>query len=61
MAEADAEDRHPPDEVGHGGRGPRQGRGVARAVGEEHPVGLERQHVVGRRAGRHHRDAARAW
>ena len=60
MAEADAEDRHTPHEVGHGGRRTGQGGGVTRAVGEEHAVGLEREHVVGRRSGRHHRDGAQS-
>ena len=58
VAEADAEDRHAPDEVGHRRRRTREGGGVARAVGEEHAVGLEGQHVVGRGAGRHHGDRA---
>ncbi len=58
VAEADAEQRllaqqaaHRVDRVGHGG-------GVAGAVREKNAVGVEREHLGGGRAGRHHRHAA---
>ena len=47
VAEADAEDRHPSDEVGHRRGRAGQGGGITGPVGEEHAVGLERQDVVG--------------
>ena len=58
VAEADAEHRYPADQVGHGGRGAGQRSRIARPVGEEDAVGLEREHLGGRRARRHHRDRA---
>ena len=58
MAEADAEDGHPPHQVGHRRGRAREGGGVARPVGEEDAVGLERQHLGRRGAGGHHRDGA---
>ena len=58
VAEADAEDRHPAHQVGHGRGGAGQRGRIARPVGEEHAVGLEGEHLVGGRGGRHHGDGA---
>ncbi len=61
MAEANAEGRHigGDDALGRG-NGVIAGFGVARAVGEEHAVGPQRQHVGGRGLRGHHGDAAAA-
>ena len=58
MAEADAEDGNVADQVGHRSSGAGQGGGIARAIREEHAVGVERQHIVGGRAGGDHGDGA---
>jgi hypothetical protein len=61
VAEADAEGRHAAvDAFAGGGDRVVAGLGIARAVGEEHAVGLHRQHLGRRRLRRHHRDPAAA-
>ena len=59
VAEADAEHRLAGiDQLGDLGHGIGTGGGrVARAVGQENAVGLERQHLLGRGGGRQHGDA----
>ena len=58
VPEADAEDRHAPGEFAHRFNRIRTRLGVARAVREKDAVGLEREHVLGRRERRHDRDPA---
>ena len=53
VAEADPEDGDAADQVGDGGRRTGQGGRIARAVGEEYAVRLERQHVGRGGAGGH--------
>ena len=60
MAEADAEDRHARfDELlDHRHRVVAGGGRIARTVGQEHAVGLPRQHLLGGRRRRHHGEPA---
>ncbi len=60
MAEADPEHRHLAEQAADGVDGVTDRRRVARAVGEEHPVGLAGQHRRGRGGRRHHLDGGQA-
>ena len=60
MAEADAEDRHLAEQLGDGVDRVADHRRVARAVRQEHAVGLACQHLGRGRRGRHDLDRAEA-
>ena len=57
MAQADAKDRHGPEEFVDDGNLRPECRGVPRAVREEDPVGSQSVDVARARRRRHHRDA----
>jgi hypothetical protein len=56
VAQADAEHRHLAEQAADLADGAGDRRGVARAVGQEHPVGLRGQHLVGAGRRGHHLD-----